>query len=126
LNYLTDLTNEEIKYVCTAIPFKEASAYFKRYPKEFTKLKPGFRVKSLDKNTVIRTLYDFRNREFIASFLVKHIVQWIKEIDEELAKVHENGLDQEAAYIDVLSRSFFLVTLRCSSKSKGKKNLKII
>lgn len=126
MNYLIDLTKEEIKYVCTVIPFKEASAYFKSYPKEFNKLRPGFRVKSLNEDTIVRTLYDFRNRDFIASFLNKHIDRWIKEINEEIANALENGLDQEAAYIDVLSRSFFRETSRCFSRSKGKKSPKII
>jgi hypothetical protein len=119
LNYLTDLTKEEIKYVCTVIPFKEVSAYFRRYPKEFSKLKPGFRVKSLNEDTVIRTLYDFRNRDFIASFLIKHIDRWIEKIDEELEKALGNGLDQEAAYIDVLSRSFFSGNVALFFKIKG-------
>lgn len=126
MNYLIDLTKDEIKYVCTVIPFQEVSAYFRKYPEEFTNLKPGFRVKSLDENTVIRTLYNFHNRDFIASFLSKHIGRWIKEIDGELEKALENELDQEAAYIDVLSRSFFLEMLLCSSKSEGKKSPKII
>lgn len=119
MNYLIDLTKEEIKYVCTVIPFKEVSAYFRKYPKEFTELKPGFRVKSLNEDTVIRTLYDFRNRDFIASFLIKHIEQWIEEIDGELAKALEHGLDQEAAYIDVLSRSFFSRNVDLFFKIKG-------
>lgn len=119
MNYLLDLTKEEIKYVCTVIPFKEVSAYFRRYPKEFTKLKPGFRVKSLNEDTVSRTLYDFRNRDFIASFLIKHIDRWIEEIDGELAKALENGLDQEAAYVDVLSRSFFSGNVALFFKIKG-------
>lgn len=119
MNYLTDLTKEEIKYVCTVIPFKEVSTYFRKYPKEFSKLKPGFRVKSLNENTVIQTLYDFRNRDFIASFLFKHIDRWIKEIDEELVKVLESELDQEAAYIDVLSRSVFSGNVALFFKIKG-------
>lgn len=119
MNYLIDLTREEIKYVCTVIPFMEVSAYFRRYPKEFTKLRPGFRVKSLNEDTVIRTLYDFRNREFIASFLIKHIERWIEEIDGELAKALENGLDKEAACIDVLSRSFFSGNVALFFKIKG-------
>lgn len=119
MNYLIDLTKEEIKYVCTVIPFKEVSAYFRKYPKEFTKLKPGFRVKSLNEDTVIQTLYDFRNRDFIASFLNKHIDRWIEEIDAELSKDLENGLDQEAAYIDVLSRSFFSGNVALFFKIKG-------
>lgn len=119
MNYLIELTEEEIKYICTVIPFKEASAYFKKYPKEFTKLRPGFRVKSLNEDTVIRTLYDFRNKNFIATFLIKHIERWIKEIDEALKRALENGLDQEAAYIQVLSRSFFSENIALFFKING-------
>lgn len=121
MNYSTDLTKEEIKYVCTVIPFKDVSEYFRRYPEEFAKLKPGFRVKSLNEDIVVQTLYDFRNRDFVASFLIKHIDQWIEEIDGELAKALESGIDQETAYIDVLSRSLFSENVALFFKIKGEK-----
>lgn len=107
MNYLLDLTKEEIKYICSEIPFQESVAYFRRYPKEFTKLKPGFRVKSLTHTDVVKILYDFRNRDYIASFIIKHINRWIEEIEEELSHKTNEGMDAEMAYIDVLSRSFF-------------------
>lgn len=107
MNYLIDLTEEDIRYVCSAIPYQETTSYFKRYPKEFAKLRPGFRVKSLTKEMVFRTLYEFRTRDFVSSYLIKHIDRWIKEIDEELAKAKEEGLNQDAAYINVLSHSYF-------------------
>ena len=68
---------------------------------------------------VKKILYDFRHKNFIASFLVKHIDRWVKEINEELAKVVEKGLDQESAYIDVLSRSFFSGDITLFFKIKG-------
>ena len=102
-----DLTNEDIKYICTVIPCQETAAYFKKYPKEFTKIRPGFRVKSLNDDMLTRILYEFRTKDFISSYLNKHIINWIKEIDSELIKLKEQGIDQNAAYIDVLSRSFF-------------------
>lgn len=107
MNYLIDLTEEDIRYVCSAIPYQETTSYFKRYPKEFAKLRPGFRVKSLTKEMVSRTLYEFRTRDFVSTYLIKHIDRWIKEIDEELAKAKEEGLNQDAAYINVLSHSYF-------------------
>lgn len=119
MNYLTDLTKEELKYICSVIPFQLAVDYFRRYPKEFTKLRPGFRVKSLNEEAVKRTLYDFRNKDFIASFLIKSIDKWIKEIDEELDKRLANGIGQEAAYIDVLSQSFFAENIALYYKIKG-------
>lgn len=129
MNYLIDLTEEEIMYICTVIPFKEISTYFRSYPKEFDKLKPGFRVKSLNADSISRMLYDFRNRNFIASFLNKHIEQWIKEIDRELAKALEKN-NQEAAYIDVLSRSFFsgnvALFFKIKRKEKSEDYLKVM
>lgn len=107
MNYLLDLTREELKYICSEIPFQESIDYFRRYPKEFTKLRRGFRVKSLTQNDVVKILYDFRNRDYIASFIVKHINRWIEEIEEELSHKINEGMGAEMAYIDVLSRSYF-------------------
>lgn len=119
MNYLIDLTKEEIKYVCTVIPCQETVDYFRRYPKEFSKLRPGFRVKSLDEDMVKRMLYEFRKRDFIASYLINHIDRWIKEISEELEKAKELGLDQEVAYVYVLSRSFFAGNVALFFRIKG-------
>ncbi len=102
-----DLTQDEIKYICTVMPYQETVDYFRRYTTEFNKLRPGFRIKTLDKDMVTRTLYEFRKRDFIASYLIKHIDRWMKEICEELDRAKEIGLDQEAAYVSVLSQSFF-------------------
>ena len=107
MNYILDLTKEELKYICSEIPVRESVDYFRRYPKEFTKLRPGFRVKSLTQTEIVKILYDFRNRDYIASFIVRHINRWIEEIEEELSLKINEGMDMEIAYIDVLSRSYF-------------------
>lgn len=124
MNYLTDLTKDEIKYICTAIPYQETVAYFKRNPKEFTKLRPGFRVQTLNEDMIFRTLYEFRNRDFIAVYLVKKVDRWIREINEELEKVKRKGLDKESAYINVLSGSFFADNVELFFKIKGEKKSK--
>ena len=107
LDYLLDLTENEIKYICEAIPYQETSMYFRKYPSEFGKLKPGFRVKTLTKEMIVRTLYEFRRKNFVASYLIKHINRWIKEIEEELENAYKEGFSQEEAYITVLSDSYF-------------------
>lgn len=122
MKYIMDLADEDIKYICTVIPYQETAAYFKKNPKEFTKIRPGFRVKSLSEDMFTRILYEFRAKDFISSYLNKHIDRWIKEIDGELINVKEKGLDQDAAYVDVLSRSFFAgnVTLFFKIKEEEK------
>lgn len=122
MNYLKELTKEEIEYICRTIPFNVASGYFRRYPKEFTKIRPGFRVKSLTEDMVARTLYDFRTRDFIETFIIEVVNQWIKEIDEELDKTIQEGITQEAAYIEVLSQSFFAENVPLYFKIKEEKS----
>lgn len=116
-----NLTNEDIKYICAVIPYQETAAYFRKNPKEFTKIRPGFRVKSLNEDMFTRILYEFRAKDFISSYLNKHIERWIKEIDAELVKVKEKGLNQDAAYVDVLSQSFFAENVKLFFKIKEEK-----
>lgn len=107
MNYITELVEDDLKYICSLISYKETSDYFRKYPKEFYKLRPGFRVKSLQKDDIIKTLYDFRNTGFIASFITGHITKWLKEINTELHEVKQTGLNEEETYINVLARSVF-------------------
>lgn len=104
---LQDLTREEIKYICTIMPYPETVLYFQNYPKEFAKLRPGFRVKSLSEEMVTKTLFEFRTKDFIASYLFKQVNHWIEEIDAELKKAKILGFNTEASYINVLARSYF-------------------
>ena len=94
MNFIEELTQDELKYICKTIPFSAATGYFRRYPKEFTKIRPGFRVKSLTEEMVAKLLYDFRSREFIGNFITKVVNQWIKEIDEELEKILQEDKTQ--------------------------------
>lgn len=107
MNYITELLEEDLKYICSVIPYKEITEYFKRYPKEFARLKPGFRPKSLNEKEATRILFDFRNRNFVSSFIVKHIDRWLQEIQDALDEVKKTGLTPEETYINVLSRSVF-------------------
>lgn len=107
MNYITELIEEDLKYICSVIPYKETTEYFKRYPKEFARLKPGFRPKSLNEKEATRILFDFRNRDFVSSFIVKNIDRWLQEIQDALGEIKKTELTPEEIYINVLSRSVF-------------------
>lgn len=108
MNYLKELTEDEVKYICTVVPYQEVTEYFSKYPKEFAKIKPGFRAKSLSSESVVKILYDFNNKGFISDFLEKHLNGWIKDVHEEISEAIKRGMDQDAAYIEVLSQSYFV------------------
>jgi len=47
MNYLPQLSDDEVQYICSAIPLQESIYYFKQNPKEFAKVMPGFRAASI-------------------------------------------------------------------------------
>lgn len=107
MNYLSLMTNDEIKYICSVINPKIVSEYFKRHPKEFAKILPGFRPNKINSSNIPDLLFKNRNRDFIASFLEKNISRWISEIQEHLNQCMEEGNSKDTAYIRILSQSFF-------------------
>ncbi|MDL2237984.1 hypothetical protein LJC56_09180 [Christensenellaceae bacterium OttesenSCG-928-K19] len=108
MKYLPLLTDDEIKYICSVIPPQEASIYFQRYPKESAKILPGFRPKTIAKyNAGGELLFRHRNRDFISSFIEKHINRWLSEIQECIEECIEDGNDKDSAYVQILSQSYF-------------------
>lgn len=107
MNYIDELIEADLKYICSIIPYEEIAKYFKQNPKEFFSLKPGFRVKSLNAHDVTEILFSFRNRKFISSFIVQTINRWIEDINYRLEAIKNSGLSLEEQYIHVLAHSAF-------------------
>lgn len=109
MNYLSMLTEDEIKYICSVIPIEGTVLYFKRYPKEFAKIMPGFRPSSFKSQEQVGSLL-FRSREqnFISSFIEKHIKRWLREIQDEIDLKINEGESKEAAWMQTLPFCFFV------------------
>lgn len=95
----------ELKYIINVIPTPGIRNYFKRYPKDFQKTFPGFRV-----NATIpaeRYLIEIkRNNDFIVNLVTSFLEQSIKEIDEAIEESKKES-DLETALIKNLSCSHF-------------------
>ena len=107
MNYLSGLIEEEVKYICSVIPPKDAITYFQFNPKEFSKICPGFRAKAITKLNVGNLLFGNRNRDFVSSFIDKHISNWLSQIQEHIDKCLVDGDSKELAYLRTLPLSFF-------------------
>jgi len=108
MNYLSMLTEEEVHYICSVIPLQDSVYYFKKYPKDFAKIMPGFRATSIkSQERVSGVLFRNRNQRFISSFIEKHISIWIDEIQENVDKCIADGDSKELAYIHTFPHSFF-------------------
>lgn len=109
VNYLSMLTEDEIKYICSIIPLQDSVKYFKRFPKDFAKIMPGFRATSLrNQEQVSILLYRNCNQVFISSFLERHICRWIDEIQGEITLKIDKGESKESAWMQTLPFCFFV------------------
>jgi hypothetical protein len=109
MSCLTMLTEDEIKYVCSVIPLKVSVSHFKRFPKEFAKVKPGFRQTSIkNQDQMSELLFKNRNLSFISSYIETMINRWVDDINKEIARLTESGESKESAWLQVLPFCFFV------------------
>lgn len=108
MNYLSMLTEDEIKYICSVIPLQDSTGYFKQYPKDFAKVMPGFRPTSLKNHELVALLYRSRNQVFISSFIEKHISRWLDEIQGGITQKIDKGESKESAWMQTLPFCYFV------------------
>lgn len=107
MNIFEILADDEIKTICSLIPHSMAKLYFQKNPKEFAKIKKGYRPSALSRKQTVRVLFSSRKSGFVSSFLNGVVNDWIIQIQNELKKHIDNGEDNITAFINVLPFSFF-------------------
>lgn len=123
MNFITDLSNSELEYICAKIPSKAVSNYFQRHPKDFQKIRPGFRAKSLKPADLSRVLLENCDAPFILTFLNDTIHQYLNQIEDYFQGCIRDGANTAKAYIDTLSNSYFSENVPLYVKLAGKDDL---
>lgn len=124
MNYISLLTENEIQYICSAIPVKEVSDFFQRYPKEFAKILPGFRAATISQFDIDigNLLFANRNSRFVSSFIEMNIEFWLRQIYDYMNQCMKDGCDSNTAYIQTLSQSFFADNVALYFKLAGEEH----
>ena len=107
LNYLSKLNQEEINRLCEIFPYDIVKRYFSINSKQFAKILPGFRPKSLTETKVKHLLKQHYKKHFISSFIENNVKIWLSEIEEAINEEKKNRQSEFAVYIIVLAQSFF-------------------
>lgn len=103
---LTELTNEQLEYLCERIPQKVIVDYFNSNSKEYNKIWKG-RAQSLKRDRIVWLLVTNINNPFIASFVEKCIGIWIAEIEDFRRNLEDNGATKDESLIRALPDSVF-------------------
>lgn len=107
MNHLSKLTKEEVRFICSIVPYQDTVRYFKSNPKEFHKIRPGFRVKAVSKTDATKLLVGNISKHFISDFIEKHISLWLTQIEENCSERLSTGDSRDLALLHTLPFSFF-------------------
>ncbi|MCR5478667.1 MAG: hypothetical protein K6F27_02255 [Ruminococcus sp.] len=104
---ISELTKEEIQYICEHLYLPAVRSYFQKYPKEFNKIKPGFTVKKMTDDEILSFLIKYANKPFIQSLLHNVVNQWLSEIREHCDSLKKSGLSEGEAILKTIPDCVF-------------------
>lgn len=107
MNYIENLTDEELTFICKIITEKEIKKNFQNNPQKFSKICPGFRPNRLSEKMTVQLTVRNRNEPFILSFLNGQIALVLKEISDRKNHLMKEGKDSESALLLTLSDTVF-------------------
>ncbi len=100
-------SDDEIKYICDSINHQEIIGYFTKNAKQFNKIRPGFRPKSIPEKEAKRLLFININNYFISSFIERRVEMRLIEIKEHYNKCINNDDTHLSALLHTLPYSVF-------------------
>lgn len=112
MKYTELLNDEDVQYICKAISGKNFKKIFADSPKEFTRIKPGFRPNSMSDEDAVEIAIKNFNKEFVRAFIEVMIKQWLKEIEANIESLQMEGYDYENSVAITLLDSYFAENIK--------------
>ena len=104
---ISELSNDEIKYICERMHLPTVRYDFQKNPKEFNKIKPGFTVKKMTDDETLSFLIKYANKPFIQSVIQRVVKQWLSEIKENRDLLEYDGFTAGEALLKTLPDCVF-------------------
>ena len=119
MNYIELLTKEEKSILCEIITGKDFKEFFKKNEQEFSKIRKGFRAKSLTEQQALSIAISNIDKPFISTWVNTMVEHWLKEIQENIAKLEGEGLSHNVALATTMLDSFFVNNVELCFKLTG-------
>ena len=107
MNYIDLLTQEEKPILCRIITGRDFKELFKRNEQEFSKIRKGFRAKSLTEQQALSIAIVNVDKPFIAMWVNTRVDIWLKEIQENIEELEEEGSTHDIALASTMLDSVF-------------------
>lgn len=106
MNYIDLFTQKEKSILCEIITGRDFKELFKRNEKEFSKIRKGFRAKSLTEQQALSIAISNVDKPFIAMWVNVKVDIWLKEIQENIDKLEENGSAHDIALAETMYKTW--------------------
>ena len=101
MNYIDLLTQEEKSILCGIITGRDFKELFKRNEQEFSKIRKGFRAKSLTEQQALSIAIVNVDKPFIAMWANAKVKIWLKEIQENIEGLEREGSTHDLSLIHI-------------------------
>lgn len=116
----SELSNDEIKYICERMHLPAVRVYFQKNPKEFNKIKPGFTAKKMTDDEILSFLIKYTNKPFIQFVIQSAINQWLSDIKENRDSLENDGFTAGEALLKTIPDCVFCDRIELYFKLIGK------
>ena len=120
MNYIELLTQEEKLILCEFITGRNFKELFIKNEKEFTKIRKGFRAKSLTEQYALSIAKSNVAKPFVAEWINIMVDIWIRDIQENIENLEKEGSTHEIAVASTMIDSVFANNVDLYFKLVGK------
>ena len=120
MNYIENLTQEEQETLCELIDGKAFKALFINNQQAFSRIKKGFRAKSVSEQQALELAKSNIDKRFIANFINDRVDKWLQEIREHIENLEREGIEHDNAVAETMIDSVFSKNLDLYFKLAGK------
>ena len=120
MNYTDLLTQEEKTILCGIISGREFKRLFMKNEREFSKIRKGFRAKTLTEQLALSTAIANVDKPFIAMYINTTVDFWLKEIQKNIEELENEGSTHDVALATTMLDSFFANHVDLYLKLAGK------
>lgn len=104
---LVELSQDEVKYICEHLLLPDVRRYFQNNPKDFARIRPGFRAEKLSDADTLSILVKNASKPFISIFVERMINDWMSQIETHCDLLESEGYSEGEALLKTIPDSIF-------------------
>ena len=104
---ISDLSNDEIKYICELMYLPSVRRYLQKNIKEFNRIRPGFTVKKMSDEDILSFLIKYSHKSLVQDLIRVVVQEWLVQIQDNISELVNQGFSSGEALIKTIPDCVF-------------------